>query len=104
MAVGGRQFGKDKRRGRNRELDQPVGAFERGRDVARHLDAIRTQSCEFARVATNHRRAFGFDRAGKGKPFADGHGMDQRAPHASAGAGNYHPHVGHRLFLPVNAI
>ena len=49
---------------------------------------------EFAGVAPDHGGTRGINRSGQRQALGRGDGMDQRAPHAPAGAGDHHPHVG----------
>jgi hypothetical protein len=62
-------------------------------------------------LAADHGRIRRLDRAGKRDAFGDRDGMDERTPHAPAGAGDHQSHIGmcssHRCFLglsPVTAI
>ena len=82
-------------RGRNREVEQAVRLREQRLDVGAHLDAVVSEPGELAGVTPDHRRAGGVDRADKRHAVDRRNGVDQRAPHAPAGAHHDQPHVGH---------
>ena len=95
--AGGRgQLGEGERRRRDGELDQPVGVFEKRRNVADDLDAVATEPGKLAGIAADHRGVRGVDGAGQRQPLGLSDGMDQRAAHAPAGAGDHQAHGGIR--------
>ena len=78
-----------------------VGLREQRLGVGGDRDAVRAEPGKLAGVAADHRRAGRLDRARERRAVGRGDGLDQRAPHAPAGAGHDQPHVGHR-FSPRN--
>ena len=81
--------------GRNREVEQAVRVREQRLDVGAHLDAVASEPGELAGVTPDHRRAGGVDRADQRHAVDRRNGVDERAPHAPAGAHHDQPHVGH---------
>jgi len=82
-----RMLGEGNRRGWDREIDKPIGLGQQRLDFPRNRNAVLAQSRELARVAADHRRGRGLHRACKDHAVCCGNGMNQRAPHAPAGAG-----------------
>ena len=72
----------------------PSASCSSGATSLDHLDAVGAEAGKLAGVAADHRRAGGFDRARKRDALGRRDGMNERAPHAPAGAGNHQPHVG----------
>ena len=67
-----------------------------GRTSLVTIDAVRRQAGEHAGILAEQRRALAFRRAGERQARRLGDRLDQRAPHAPAGAGHDQPHVWHR--------
>jgi hypothetical protein len=100
------QFGEHKRRRRYGEFDQPIGRLEQRRGIADHLDTVRPETREFARIAADHGRAGGLDGAGECHAFGHGDSVHKRAPHAPASARDHQPYIGisrHGAFSPPAA-
>ena len=93
-AGGGGELRQGERRGRDGEFDQAVGILQQRRDVARNFDAVGAKARELAGIAADHGRTRRLDRAGKRDALGRRDGVDQRAPHTPAGAGDHQPHVG----------
>ena len=105
-----RQFGERERRRRQREFDQAVGLLEERRRIGNHLDAIRTEACKFTRIAADRGGARRIHSACQDEALGRGDSLDECAPHAPAGTGDHHPHIGsissHRVlwgFIPAGA-
>ena len=90
-----RLFREGQRRCGNGELDQAVGLLEKRRNVARHFDAVRPEAGKLAGIAADRGGARRVNGAGQRQTLGRGNRLDQRAPHAPAGARDDHPHVGH---------
>ena len=86
-AVARRMLGEGNRRGWDGEIDKPIGLGQQRLDFPRNRNAVLAQSRELARVAADHRRGRGLHRTCKDHAVCCGNGMNQRAPHAPAGAG-----------------
>ena len=103
-ARAGRMFGEGNGRGGDGEIDQPVGVSEQRPNLGGNRNAVSPQPGELARVAANHRGGSCLHRAREDDSIGRGDGVDQRAPHAPAGASHDQPHVGHGVSpgrLPV---
>ena len=72
----------------------PSAPLQERRDIADDLDAVPPKAGELAGVAADDGRIRGFRRSDKRNALGRGNGMDQRTPHAPAGAGDHQPHVG----------
>ena len=59
-------------------------------------NAVCADTGKLAGIAADEWRAVLLERAGERDALAVGDGLDQRAPHASAGAGHHKPHLRHR--------
>ena len=93
-AGGGGELGQGQRRRRNGEFDQAVGAFQQRSGVTRNLDAIRPEPRKLPGIAADHGRTRGLDRSGQRHALGRRDGMNKRAPHPPAGAGDDQSHVG----------
>ena len=69
--------------------------MQQRRDIADDLDAVRPEAGKLAGIAADHGGARRLHGAGQRQALGRGDGMDERAAHAPAGAGDHHPHVGH---------
>ena len=81
--------------GRNGEIDEAVGVRSSGAGSVGDRDAVlpRPASSPESRPISGGARRL--DRAREHEPLGLGDGLDQRAPHAPAGARHDQPHVGH---------
>ena len=84
------------RRLRHGEVDDAVGLGDQRRGVGRERDAVVAEPGQLPGVLADQRRARAFERARQRQARRLGNRLDQRAPHAPAGAGHDKPHVGHR--------
>ena len=64
-------------------------------DIGGHLNAVLAEPSQLAGIAADHRRSRRVHRAHQRRAVDRRDGMDERAPHAPAGAGHDQPHVGH---------
>ena len=76
---------------------RPSACASSGATSVATRDAVLAQPRELAGVAADHGRARRLDRARERRAVHRRDGLDQRAPHAPAGAGHDQPHVGHRF-------
>ena len=86
------------RRRRDGEIDQPIRLRQQRLDLGGNLDAVHPKPGEFAGIAPDHGRARRFDRARERDAVRRRDGMNERPPHAPAGARHDQPHVRHREF------
>ena len=80
---------------------RPSALASSGAASAASLMPLSPRPGQLAGIAADHRRARRLDRAREHEALGLGDGLDQRAPHAPAGAGHDQPHVGHGSYLCV---
>ncbi len=97
-AVARRQFGVSDGRGRDGEVEQPVGIGQERLDIGADRHAVLAEAGQFAGIASDHRRARRIDRARERRILAGRDRLNERPPHAPAGARHDQPHAGHRWY------
>ena len=73
---------------------RPSASLSSGATSLATLMPFGAEAGKLAGIAADHRRIRRVDGAGQHQALGRRHGMNQRAPHAPAGAGDHHPHVG----------
>ena len=92
-----RELGEGDGRRRHGEVEEPVGLREQRLDLGGHAHAVLAQPRKLTGITADHGRSRRLDRAREGRAVHRRNGMDERAPHAPAGAGYDQPHIGHRF-------